>query len=115
MSKKTYGSLLKALRKERKLTQVEVAVAVGVERPSWTNIENDVDPASLTILVAAADFFDVSMDWLLQRPGRCESGSGGLNGEREALLLKAFRKMPEKESDLLLKMIAARTADDDKP
>lgn len=58
------GGRIKTLRKERGLTQVVVAEAVGLERASLSMIERGHDRPGLQTLRALADFFNVSLDYL---------------------------------------------------
>ena len=48
---------LKQLRRDKKVTQEEVAKAVGISRSYYTNIEKGVKNPSLTIAFAIKDFF----------------------------------------------------------
>ena len=64
------GSRLKALRKERKETQLQVAQAVGMGDRHYQRIENDEGLPGLEIFCALADHFGVSMDYLAGRTDR---------------------------------------------
>lgn len=55
---------IKALRKEKRLTQVQLAEAINVERSSVAKYESGVTP-SMDVLVRIADFFNVTTDYLL--------------------------------------------------
>lgn len=58
---------LKKLRKSKGLTQTEIAKFIGITQNSYSYWENDkvkIDNASILKL---ADFFDVSVDYLLGR------------------------------------------------
>ncbi|QNT77593.1 helix-turn-helix domain-containing protein [Entomobacter blattae] len=59
------GFRIRQLRKERNLTQVEVAVALGISRPFLTAIENGNNSPGRATLSAIAEYFQVSVDWLL--------------------------------------------------
>lgn len=62
----TPGARLRALRKKQTgLTQDDVAAAVGVGRTHITMIENGGDLPGRETLVALADFFGVSVDYIL--------------------------------------------------
>lgn len=77
----TPGARIKALRKtHHKLTADEVAAAVGVSRPHLSMIENDKDLPGRETLAAIADYFRVSVDYILnggdaapQPPSTCET------------------------------------------
>lgn len=64
------GNRLKALRKERKETQLQVAQAVGMGDRHYQRIENDEGLPGLEIFCALADHFGVSMDYLAGRTNR---------------------------------------------
>lgn len=66
-----FKDVLKSLRKERKITQEQLAVILGVERSSIGKYESspegkEVIP-SVDVLHKIADYFDVSLDYLLGR------------------------------------------------
>ena len=58
---------LRRLRQERKLKQVEVAEAVGLSLHGYQDLEREVIPRG-GVLLNLAEFYDVSIDWLM---GRC--------------------------------------------
>ena len=72
------GSRLKALRKERKETQLQVAQAIGMGDRHYQRIENDEGLPGLEIFCALAEHFGVSLDYLAGRtdrremPGECQ-------------------------------------------
>lgn len=63
-----FSQRLKALRREKKITQEQLAKKVGVERSSIGKYEGsgNIMP-SHEVLSALADFFDVSVDYLIGR------------------------------------------------
>lgn len=58
---------LKELRKEKKLTQKEIAEQIGIKQNSYSDWENGKTEPSLEKLIVLADFFEVSLDWLVGR------------------------------------------------
>ena len=66
------GSRLKALRKERKETQLQVAQAIGMGDRHYQRIENDEGLPGLEIFCALAEHFGVSLDSLAGRTDRRE-------------------------------------------
>ena len=66
------GSRLKALRKERKETQLQVAQAIGMGDRHYQRIENDEGLPGLEIFCALAEHFGVSLDYLAGRTDRRE-------------------------------------------
>ena len=60
-----FGIRLKELRNQRNLTQLEVGKYIGVTRSTVAGYECKGKEPSFAILIAIADFFDVSLDYLL--------------------------------------------------
>lgn len=54
-------------RKLNKLTQRQLADILNISQPSYIRYENGTAEPSLTNLVKLADYFDVSVDYLLGR------------------------------------------------
>lgn len=61
------GERLKTLRKSGKVTQKTIAVAIGVSEVSYQRFEYGTVRPSLETLISLADFFDVSLDYLVGR------------------------------------------------
>ena len=64
---KTFHEKLRMLRKEKKLSQVEVGKILHYGYTAISNYENGRNEPTLTDLCRLADFFDVSTDFLLGR------------------------------------------------
>lgn len=60
----TLNERIKHLRKQRKITQEELAKAINVERSSVGKYETGTTP-SMDILVKIANYFEISVDYLL--------------------------------------------------
>lgn len=58
---------LKETREARGYTQDEIANYLGVSRPTYTRYEQGTRECSFETLKKIADFFDVSIDYLLGR------------------------------------------------
>jgi transcriptional regulator with XRE-family HTH domain len=66
--------ILRELRKRNKLTQEQLAEAIGVERSSIGKYEGNQDVLpSVDVLITIADYFHVSTDYLLGRDSTYES------------------------------------------
>ena len=62
-----YGKRLKAARKSKKLTQKQVAEDLGITLRAYSEYErNNVIPRGIDKIVVLAEYFDVSLDWLLR-------------------------------------------------
>ena len=92
---------LKELREERELTQTDVAKAINTSRTNigrWEKMENE--PTS-SFVVALANFFECSTDYLLGRTDdfgsvtikKEKSPAVALSAEEEGLL-NDYRKLP---------------------
>lgn len=58
---------MKELRKERKMTQQELADVFSVRVRTYQGYEYGASYPEVTKLIAIADFFDVSLDYLVGR------------------------------------------------
>lgn len=58
---------LKELRKARGLSQVELAADLNISQNSISRYENGLREADYKTLIAFADYFHVSVDYLLER------------------------------------------------
>ena len=67
MDQKKIGSLLKELRKEKGLTQEQLAEHFLVSARSVSRWENGINMPELSPLVELADFYNVSVDYILGR------------------------------------------------
>ena len=67
-----FSERLRALRMERKETQVQVAVAVGITARQYQGLEGATSVPNFYNLCALADHFGVSLDYLA---GRTEPGA----------------------------------------
>jgi transcriptional regulator with XRE-family HTH domain len=64
----TYSDRIRDLRKQHGITQEELAKHLGISRASLANIESDRQSVSPFTLIALANYFNVTVDWLLGRP-----------------------------------------------
>lgn len=58
---------LKALRKERGISQVKLAMDLNLSQNTISRYETEVREADYKTLILLADYFDVSIDYLLER------------------------------------------------
>jgi len=99
---------IRTLREQKNLTQAALAAEIGISRAHLTKIERGSDAPGRETLVAIANYFNASLDWLTTGYGEL-TPSKALN-EDEAILLDAYRRIPKDEAKVLLKLILARTA-----
>ena len=57
----------KKIRLERKLTQKQIAEGIGITEQAYQRYEYGKVIPSATVLLALADYFDVSLDYLCGR------------------------------------------------
>ena len=61
-----FADKIRVLRKEKKLTQADVAKEVGLSARGYQDLELGAKPR-YDALLHIADFYDVSVDWLMGR------------------------------------------------
>ena len=61
-----FSEKIRQLRKDRHLTQAEVATEVGLSARGYQDLELGAKPR-YDALLHIADFYDVSVDWLMGR------------------------------------------------
>lgn len=67
-----FNDRLKMLRAERGLTQDSVARGMGMPVRSYQRLEMDGAKTHYDTLIKIADFYDVSVDWLMGRTEKRE-------------------------------------------
>jgi hypothetical protein len=63
----TFGERLRQLRTEKGLTQKQLAVETGTSERGIQNYEMGIRNPAFDVLIALADYFDVSLDYLCGR------------------------------------------------
>lgn len=63
----SFGQRMKELRKERKMTQQSMADTFNVRVRTYQGYEYDESYPDVAKLIAIADYFDVSLDYLVGR------------------------------------------------
>ena len=62
-----FSENLLRLRTEKKLTQKAIAKEAGISWRAYQNYERGTQEPTLSVLVALADFYDISLDELVCR------------------------------------------------
>ncbi|MCM8901294.1 helix-turn-helix transcriptional regulator [Caldicoprobacter algeriensis] len=62
-----FNEIIKQLRTERKLSQKDVANAIGVDRTTYTKYETGKSQPDFATMQKLAEFYSVSVDYLLGR------------------------------------------------
>lgn len=74
MKKRTFGNMIAALRKEKGMTQLELAEEMGVTDKAVSKWERDLSFPDVSSFPKLAEIFDVSVDELMQvKPGAKEN------------------------------------------
>lgn len=63
---------LKLLRKQRNVSQLKLALDLHMNQNSISRYENEEREADYATLIKFADYFDVSIDYLLERTDKPE-------------------------------------------
>lgn len=66
-SKNIFGDRIKSLRQEKKATQNDLAELLGVTKTQISDLEHAKTTTSIERLYILADYFDVSLDYLVGR------------------------------------------------
>jgi len=67
-----YGEILKHLRKNKGMSQQEIADKFHIDRSTYAKYETTQSQPNFETLIRIADYFDVSIDYLLGRPQYCK-------------------------------------------
>ena len=94
------GAFLKALRRERQLTQEQLAEALNVSRRTVSRWETGSNLPDLDLLIEMADFYQVDLRDMLNG----ERKSGKMDEEMKDTLLKAADYTSEEKARLLRRM-----------
>ena len=62
-----YGERLKTLRKERKISQKDLAKYLDISVRGYQSYESEDNEPNIKMLTKLADFYDVSIDYLVGR------------------------------------------------
>lgn len=102
------GERIKALREKNKKTQKEICEVLHIEQVTISQYENNKRIPKLEILIAIADYYNVSLDYLV---GRIDSPIFDMSvsqtpathtlPDNVAMLLENFEKL-EKENQILI-------------
>ena len=58
---------IKILRKKKKITQLKMAMDLNMNQNTLSRYENGKREPSITELIKISDYFDVSIDYILER------------------------------------------------
>lgn len=94
------GDRLRQLRQEKKLTRDELAGRLNVSYSAVSKYETNVRFPDKETLIRLADFFEVSVDYLLCRSNIRETADKLLNSSNESFLVSSPRSIYKAEEEL---------------
>ncbi len=99
---------LKILRKERKLSLKELGKDLGLAESTISLYETGRRQPDYATLLNIANYFNVSVDYLLNRvaDNEKEKTPPGLT-DGEQMLIELFRQIPKDQQDLVVSMITS--------
>ena len=109
-----FYTILKELRNEKGLTQEELAQKLGIRCGTYCKWEQNRANASYEDLIKLADFYQVSVDYLIGHTDDLGNVTVITTQENtfnkdERTLLAQFKKLTDIEKNLILKQISAWT------
>lgn len=88
-----FGERVKELRLARNLMQVQLAKELGLAKQTVSNWENEYIQPSVETLWLVADYFGVSMDYLMGRDNKKYLEINGLSDKQLALVQMIIDEM----------------------
>lgn len=110
-SRGAFGERLRELRVARGLTQMELAVEVGISRSHLASMETGADPPGREILHALASFFSVSMDFLQAGITHAPQQGRFVQDADQLSLLELWDRIPVSERPRVARMLRAAALD----
>lgn len=90
---KYFAENLRNLRKERKLTQKDMADKLNISVNSFSQYELGNTEPNILNLIKLADFFCVTVDYLIGAPVKANANTGEILDSEEKNLIKYYRGM----------------------
>ena len=91
---------IKELREQNDLSQTDLAKYLGVVRSTICQYEKGNRQPDIEQLIKLADYFNVTVDYLLEH-NTSKTNTPNLS-EKEKALLEAFNKLPHETQDFIL-------------
>ena len=104
--------MLKSLRLETGLTRADLSRAVNINQGTLANYENEIRQADYKTLIILAEYFDVSVDYLLGRESMANETTNQVSAEHypkplsqtEKQLLSCFRNLSSDSREIVLNL-----------
>lgn len=103
---RTIGARIRQARVKKKLTQVELATAIGVVRSHLTNAENGKNGLALDKLSAVAHETGTSVAWLIGED---------VSADQERALISVFQALSRNDRDTVLRIAEGFLGGDQAP
>lgn len=87
---------LKKLRTEKRISQQHLASILGVSQQSINKYENHNVEPDISTLIAMADYFDTTIDYLVGRHNNPDLSDNAFSPKEQALV-KKYRKLNDAE------------------
>lgn len=102
------GQRIARLRREKGLTQAELAQRLQVSQPVVSDYENSVIRLSADVVLQIAEILGASTDELLgMKPPAAVHGNGGIKNRRLYRRMQEIEKLPRRDQEALLRTIEA--------
>ena len=101
------GSRIARLRKDKGMTQSELADALGVTQPVVSDYENGVIGLDSARIVQLAQILGVSADEILGLDKMAKASSAGIKNRRLFRQLQSIDKLPKRDQEALFRTIDA--------
>ncbi len=109
-----FGRLITVLRKQRRLTQVELAAEIGVARSTIAGIERGNYMPGRETLAALADFFHITIDEM--RHGMPGPGSPTtrqvIDDPNELAWVRLYRNLTDEQRALMFRLLTVPERND---
>lgn len=114
----TLGNNIRYSREKNNLSQKELAKILNIANSTLSQYESDVRIPSDEIKILIADYFNVSVDYLLGRPNNPNEKSKADELEEDfpegvSVLYRANKNLTPEQKEMMLRMIKATFFDDD--
>lgn len=96
------------LRTEKDLSQRCIAKIMNVSQGTYNNWENSNTQPSIEQLIALADFFEVSVDYLIGHTDNFESNKSMVLSDRQREILKLTYSAEPEIQDAVIKILSSR-------
>lgn len=102
----SFGSILKCLRNEKGINQTELGRLINVGKTTISGYENDSSFPDKETLKKIADYFDVSIDYLLGRTNDRTSNKTTEDWPADAIvLMRSVSKLTDKQKEIVKRLV----------